>query len=143
MSRVVLEFPVPAIYRQSVKLRIDDINYGNHLGHDTLVSLLHDARCGWLAEQGLTELSVDGDSLGWVVAELIVNYRAEAFYGERLEIELALGKLGSKGVEIYQRVLSEEGVVIAVAKVGVVFFDYVARQAAAVPENFKQLAKKF
>lgn len=142
MSRIVLEFPAPAIYSHPVRLRIDDINYGQHLGHDTLVSLLHDARCGWLAEQGLTELSVDGKSLGWVVAELAVNYRAEAFYADELQVELALGELGSKGAEIFHRVVRNDGVEIAVAKVGVVFFDYVTRKAAAVPENFKQLAKR-
>ncbi len=142
MSRIVLEFPGPAIYSHTVSLRIDDINYGNHLGHDTLVSLLHDARCGWLAEQGLTELTVDGEALGWVVAELVVNYRAEAFYADELQIELAIGDLGSKGAEIFHRVVRKDGVEIAVAKVGVVFFDYVTRKAAAVPENFKQLAKR-
>ncbi|WP_027848829.1 acyl-CoA thioesterase [Marinospirillum minutulum] len=142
MSRITLDFPAPAIYSHPVRLRISDINYGNHLGHDTLVSLLHDARCGWLAKHGLTELTVDGKSLGWVVAELVVNYRAEAFYDDELQVELAIGEIGSKGAEIYHRVVGKEGVEVAVAKVGVVFFDYIARKAAAVPENFIQLAKR-
>ncbi len=142
MSRVILEFPEPAIYSHPVRLRISDINYGNHLGHDTLVSLLHDARCGWLAKYGLTELTVDGESLGWVVAELVVNYRAEAFYDDQLQVELAIGEIGSKGAEIYHRVVGKEGVEVAVAKVGVVFFDYTKRKAAAVPENFIQLVKR-
>jgi len=128
MSRITLDFPAPAIYSHPVRLRISDINYGNHLGHDTLVSLLHDARCGWLAKHGLTELTVD-------------NYRAEAFYDDELQIELAIGEIGSKGAEIYHRVVGKEGVEVAVAKVGVVFFDYIGRKAAAVPENFIQLAK--
>lgn len=98
---VILNFPSPTIYRHSLSVRIDDINYGRHLGHDTLVSLLHDARCGWLAQQGLTELSIDGQSLGWVVADLIVNYRAEAFYADALTIELAIGKISAKGAEIF------------------------------------------
>lgn len=142
MSRNNLAFPAPAIYSHPVRLRIDDINYGQHLGHDTLVSLLHDARCGWLATHGLTELTVDGESLGWVVAELVVNYRAEAFYADELQIELAIGEISSKGAEIFQRVVRNDGIEIALAKVAVVFFDYVARKAAAVPENFIQLAKR-
>ena len=142
MSRTTLEFPALAIYSHPVRLRISDINYGQHLGHDTLVSLLHDARCGWLAQQGLTELSVDGQSLGWVVAELTVNYRAEAFYADELDIELALGELGSKSAEIFHRVVRKDGVEIALAKVVVVYFDYVNRQAAKVPDNFKQLAQR-
>lgn len=139
---VILNFPSPTIYRHSLSVRIDDINYGRHLGHDTLVSLLHDARCGWLAQQGLTELSIDGQSLGWVVADLIVNYRAEAFYADALTIELAIGKISAKGAEIFHKVVRNDGVEIALAKVGVVFFDYATHKAAAVPENFILLAKK-
>lgn len=142
MSRINLQFPAPAIYSHPVRLRIGDINYGQHLGHDTLVSLLHDARCGWLATHDLTELTVDGKSLGWVVADLTVNYRAEAFYADELLIELSIGAIGTKNAEIFQRVVRSDGIEIAIAKVTVVFFDYVARKAAAVPENFIQLAKK-
>ena len=43
----VLHPDSPFISTQTV--RIADINYGNHLGHDRLVSLLHQARVEALA----------------------------------------------------------------------------------------------
>lgn len=141
MSRNNLAFPAPTIYSHPLRLRIGDINYGQHLGHDTLVSLLHDARCGWLATHGLTELTVDGKSLGWVVADLTVNYRAEAFYADELLIELSIGVIGTKSAEIFHRVVRSDGVEIAIAKVTVVFFNYETRKAAAVPENLIDLIK--
>ncbi|MBE0506022.1 MAG: acyl-CoA thioesterase [Marinospirillum sp.] len=140
MPRVSLDFPQSVVYSHVVRLRISDINYGQHLGHDTLVSLLHDARCGWLRQAQLSELSIGGDHIGWVVAELVVNYKAEAFYGDELHIELAVGEIGSKGAEIFHRVVSQAGAVVGVAKVGVVFFDFATRQAVAVPQAFLQLA---
>ncbi|EKE76724.1 acyl-CoA thioesterase [Gallaecimonas xiamenensis] len=137
MARITLQFPTPVLYRCPLTLRIGDINHGQHLGHDTLVSLLHEGRCCWLASHGLSE----GDSGGaaQVVAELAVNYLGEAFYPQQLTMELAAGELSSKGVEIYQRLSREDGKAVAVAKVGLVFFDMGARAAVAVPDAFKAL----
>lgn len=142
MARVELEFPQESFYTHRQAVRITDINYGQHLGHDTLVSLLHEARCAWLASAGISELSIDGGTVGWVVADLVVNYKKEAFYPDQLSIELAVGELGRKGVELMHRVTRGDGELVAVAKTGMVFFDYVKRQAVAVPERFLQLSKK-
>ena len=140
MPRIKLEFPEKIVYRHQLNLRINDINYGQHLGHDTLVTLMHEARCSWLAEAGLSELSINGGHVGWVVAELAVNYKVEAFYPDRLSIELAVGELGSKGVEIYHRLVRGDGNTVAIAKTGMVFFDYAKHHASEVPESFTQLA---
>jgi len=140
MSRIELEFPEASVFCQQIKLRVSDINYGQHLGHDTLISLLHEARCCWLASAGLSEISLDGEQVGWVVAELAVNYKSEAFYPEQLSIELAVGDVGRKGVEVYHRVLRSSGETVAIAKTGLVFFDFKTHQATEVPEQFKKLA---
>lgn len=140
MPRTSLEFPAAVVYRHPLTLRICDINYGQHLGHDTLVSLLHDARCGWLDSHGLSELNLGGEGIGWVVAELVVHYQAEAFYADALVIELAIGEISTKGAELYHRVVRSDGAQVALAKTGVVFFDYASRKAVAVPENFLKLA---
>jgi acyl-CoA thioesterase FadM len=140
MSRIKLEFPEKTVYCHQLNLRINDINYGQHLGHDTLVTLMHEARCSWLAEAGLSELSINGGQVGWVVAELAVNYKVEAFYPDRLSIELTVGDLGSKGVEIYHHLVRGDGKTVAIAKTGMVFFDYEKHQASPVPETFLKLA---
>ncbi|SFB99290.1 Acyl-CoA thioesterase FadM [Marinospirillum celere] len=140
MARVQLEFPADPVFSHRQALRISDINYGQHLGHDTLVSFLHEARCSWLASAEITELSIDGGTVGWVVADMIVNYRKEAFYPDQLTIDLALGELGRKGVEVLHRVTRSDGELVAMAKTGMVFFDYVSHQAVPVPENFLRLS---
>lgn len=140
MSRIQLEFPDPVVFCCPLNVRVSDINYGQHLGHDTLVSLLHEARCRWLAEAGLSETSLDGGSVGWVVAELAVNYTAEAFYPDTLSIELAIGQVGRKGVEVYHRVVRGEDQTVAIAKTGLVFFDFTTHKAVEVPKKFKDLA---
>ena len=140
MARTRLEFPELAVFNCQQELRIADINYGQHLGHDTLVSLLHEARCRWLATAGLTELNLDGQQqVGWVVAELVVNYLAESFYPDCLNLELAIGEQTSRGVELLHRVTRSDGKVVALARVGLVFFSYASRRAVTTPERFLQI----
>lgn len=127
------------LHSQSLKIRIDDINYGNHLGHDKLVSLLHNARCAWLHEHKLSEIKLGQDGLGWVVANLNVNYLAEAFFADQLTLELGLIKLGNKSVTLGQKVTNEHDELIATAEVSLVFYNYHQRQAVAAPDAFKAL----
>ncbi len=58
---MMLVTKVPAItqclFSATLEVRISDINYGNHLGHDSLVSLLHEARVRFLRHLGYTELN--------------------------------------------------------------------------------------
>ncbi|ODC02504.1 hypothetical protein BFW38_02035 [Terasakiispira papahanaumokuakeensis] len=143
MSRQHLRFPhEKRVHRHQLKVRISDLNYGQHLGHDALVSLLHQARVSWWAAHGLAEWDIGG--VGTVIADLAVEYRAEAFWDDCLTIELAVGEVGRKGAEIWHRIVKshpEGEQEIAIARIGMVFFDFQARQAVAVPDVFHQVIK--
>ena len=84
MARIKLIFPNNIIYTLSVPVRITDINYGNHLGNDALVSILHEARVHWLSSLNYTELNIEGKSI--IMNELAVNYLKEMFYGDVIKI---------------------------------------------------------
>ena len=53
-----------------VLVRISDINYGNHLGNDSLVSIIHEARILWLKSLNYTELNIEGTGL--IMSDLAV-----------------------------------------------------------------------
>ncbi len=139
MSRLQLTFPQPVVYTHRLPVRINDINYGQHLGHDRLVTLLHEARCAWLAAAGYSEIDIQGTGL--VIADLQLCYQAESFYGDTLDIQLALGELGSKSAQVYHQVVRvADQQVIATARTTQVFFDYQTRKPTQIPEAFKRLA---
>lgn len=143
MPRQHLCFPQDhLVHRHQLQVRISDLNYGQHLGHDALVSLLHQARVSWWAAHGLAEWDIGG--VGTVIADLAVEYRAEAFWGDCLTVEIAVGEMGRKGAEIWHRIVKphpEGEQDIAIARIGMVFFDFQSRQAVAVPEAFHQVIK--
>ncbi|MEO9210776.1 MAG: thioesterase family protein, partial [Ginsengibacter sp.] len=76
MARIKLELPQKSIATVSIPVRITDINYGNHVGNDALVSILHESRMLFLKQHGFTELNAGGNAL--ILNELVVLYKNES-----------------------------------------------------------------
>jgi acyl-CoA thioesterase FadM len=137
MARVQVDEPDEVLYSHELRVRITDINYGNHLGHDTLVSMLHDARAAFFRDSGIEEWDTDGCAL--IVVDLAVSYRAEACFGQELRVEIGAGEVGSRGCELLYRVTDlDSGTVVALAKTGVVFVDPSSHQVVRIPALFRQ-----
>lgn len=121
------------VFTTTLKVRIGDINYGGHLGHDRLITLLHQARCDFLAALGASEADCFG--VGLIMRSLSVDYLGEAFYGDRLSVTMTVEALRTTRFMLsYQ--LTKEDKVIASAKTLMVAFDYQARKVMALPQAF-------
>jgi acyl-CoA thioester hydrolase len=137
MARIKLEIPNKKVFTVNIPIRITDINYGNHLGNDALVSIIQEARVQWLAAANYTELSVGGAAL--IMADLAVEYKGEGFYGDTLNVYIALGEISKVSFEIYYEITTTRNgnnILIAKAKTGMVCFDYTSRKVAAIPAVF-------
>lgn len=138
MPRVRIAFPDPPIFSAEIEVRVSDLNYGNHLGHDSLVSLLHEARVRFFRHFGMEERDMGG--VGILLADLAVTYRAQVFYGQTLRIDIAIGEAGARSCDLVYRVTDRDaGEVVALAKTGIVFFDYEAKRMADIPASFRRL----
>jgi acyl-CoA thioester hydrolase len=138
MPRMKLDLPAIFDFATELEVRVGDVNYGGHLGHDALLSLVHEARLRFLAGHGFSEKDAGGPGL--ILADLSVVYRAEAFRGDRLLVEVAARNPGRTGFDLFYRLskqpASEE---VARAKTSMVFFDYGTRRVAAMPGSFLSL----
>jgi hypothetical protein len=142
MARIKLILPENIIHTLTIPVRITDINYGNHLGNDALVSILHEARVHWLHSLNYTELNIEGKSI--IMNELAVNYLKEMFYGDIIQIELSVGDITPLGFELYYRMSIEkngENLISAIAKTGLIFFDYTAKKTSSIPDVFLEKIK--
>jgi len=135
MSRAGLSLPSQFDFVTDLIVQARDINYGGHLGHDAAVSLLHEARRRFLAAGGLTEAVVDGPGL--IMLELEVRYVAEAFWGDRICMELAVTGVGAARCEFRYRV-GRAGQELLRARTLMGFFDYKTRRIARRPADFLQ-----
>jgi acyl-CoA thioester hydrolase len=136
MVRVTLELPKQFSFSTEIPIRISDINYNNHLGHDSIITLIHEARVRFLNAYGFNELDIDG--FGLVMTDLAILYKAEGFYGEILTIEVGIQDFTKYGCDIVYRVTNKEtGTEVARAKTGVLIYDYEKRKVVEVPKRFK------
>jgi acyl-CoA thioester hydrolase len=138
MPRVEVDLPETFPFQIELPIRIGDLNYGNHLGNDSVLSLAQEARARFFRGYGWTELAIEG-SVGIVVVDAAVVYRAEGRYGMSLRVELAFADVRSRGCDVLYRMSdAATGREIARLKTGLVFFDYAARKVALMPSAFRE-----
>lgn len=138
MQRVRLEFPEgDLLHRHPLTVRITDMNYGHHLGHDTLVSLLHEARSQALLSLGLTEWDLGG--LPCVVADLAVQYHTQARWPDSLIVETAIPVPRHKAITVFHRVLArDDDRLVATARLNLLLLDPASGRVATVPDAVSQ-----
>jgi acyl-CoA thioester hydrolase len=138
MGRIKIDMPGNFFAKCSIPVRISDINYGNHVGNDAFVALLHEARMQWLGQWGYTELDVEG--VGLIMSDLAVEFRNEAFYGDVVEVRIGCGEVSRVGFELYYHLSAkrnDELIVLAHAKTGMVCYDYAVKKVASIPVNLR------
>lgn len=136
MGRIKLEIPEKVIGTFNIPVRITDINYGNHVGNDAFVSIIHEARMQWLRQYGYTELSIEG--IGLIMSDLAVEFKNEAFYGDMAEIRLGVADVSRVGFDLYYQLFVKRNdglILLAKAKTGMICYDYQAKKVAAIPEK--------
>jgi acyl-CoA thioester hydrolase len=140
MARIKIELPEKDIVTVRVPVRITDLNYGNHVGNDTFVSIIHEARVQWLAELNASELNVFGTGL--IMGDLVIEFKKESFYGDVIEVKLFAGEITRVSFEIYYQLsVQRDGVtiILANAKTNMICYDYEAKKTVSVPEELKKL----
>jgi len=139
MGRVKIKFPEQKpLYTASIPVRITDINYGNHLGNDALLSLIHESRMQLLSQWGYDELNAGGSAL--IMADVMIAYRGEAFYGDILQVKLYAEELTNHSFDLLYHIATEREdkiLEIAHAKTGMICFDYGTRKIVPMGEGLR------
>ena len=137
MARIKIEIPKKFIYKTEIPIRISDINYGGHLGNDSLLSIIHEARLQFLKHLGYSESNIEGT--GIIMIDSAIQYKSEAFYADELIIEVAVTDFTGIGCDFVFRLTNKNSnKEIATAKTGIVFFNYEKRKTAPVPAEFRK-----
>lgn len=140
MARVKIEFPEQSIGAVTIPVRITDINYGNHVGNDSFVSIIHEARVQWLQQNNLSELDIGGCSL--IMGDIAIEFKSESFYGDIIEVRLAAGELSRVSFELYYQLSTKRNdktIVLANAKTGMVCYDYTLKKITTIPDLIKEI----
>lgn len=137
MARIKLEMPENFSFQTELTVRITDLNYGGHLGNADTLSLIHEARVRFLRSFGYSELDVEG--FGTIMLDSVVLYKAQAFAGDTLLVEVAAGDFSRLGCDLFYRLTKKEtGAIVATAKTGLAVFDYENQKRVSPPAAFVQ-----
>lgn len=136
MSRIKIAFPENVSYTATIPVRITDLNYGNHVGNDAVLSMIHEARMQFLTHFGFTELNCAG--VGLIMSDVGIEFKKEIFYGDTLSVQIAAVNFTSVGFDLFYRLFNKENIVVALAKTGMICYNYEAKKIAAVPAEVKE-----
>jgi len=142
MARLKINLPEKKLATVSVPVRITDINFGNHVANSAIVEIIHEARVQFLQKHNFTELDVAGAAL--IMSELLVEYKRESFYKDSLEVTIFCGEVSKVAFELFYQISANRNrqeILIALAKTGMVCFDYKMKKVIAVPEELKSILR--
>lgn len=124
------------------KVPISDINYGGHMGNDKSLALFHEARIAFLKSLGFSELHI-GSGAGIIMKYAHIDYLAEVFHGDDLEVTVTLGKQEGLLFELdYEVKRSQDQKLVFTGQTGILPFDYEKRKVARIPQEFLDKIKK-
>lgn len=135
MARIKVAIPAHTTFETKIPVRITDLNYGNHLGNDALLSMLHEARMQLLNHFGYSELNLGGASM--IMADVAIEYKGEGFYGDTITFKMTFDEIHKYGFDITYHLLNQHNKEIARAKTGMLCFNYKERKLMALPEEVK------
>lgn len=137
MPRVTINVPENFLFTCEIPVRINDINYGGHVGNDAILSIIHDARVQFYRSLGYkSELNFDGP-IGHIIADAALVYKSESFIGDTMVVNIAIDDYNKYGFDMmYLLTNKATGKEIARGKTGIVFYDYDRKKIATIPQSF-------
>lgn len=128
------------MFQTNITVRIGEVNYGGHLGNDSLLTILQEARLQMLQQYGLSELSAGGH--GMIMADVMIAYQGEAFHGDVLTVSIYATQISSLSFDLLYEVVTLRGnqrQKIAAAKTGMVCFDYNLRKVCEMSSQLQDV----
>jgi acyl-CoA thioester hydrolase len=136
MSRLKIQLPEAFSFSTKIPVRITDLNYGNHVGNDAILSIIHEGRMQFLQHSGYTEMEFAG--VGMIMSEVEISFRTEAFYGDEIIISIAAGDHSRIGFDLFYKLEKEvdgKKTMVAAARTGMICFDYKNKKITSLPQE--------
>ena len=134
MARIHISLPDKFLFETEISIRASDLNYGGHVGNDTMLTLLQEARIQFYRSLGFpNEISFEG-SVGQIITDAAIQYKSESFLGDVLIVQIAVADFNKHGFDLLYLVTNKAtGKEIARGKTGIVSFDYTKHKMVSVP----------
>jgi acyl-CoA thioester hydrolase len=137
MARIKIDLPESFSFSTSITVRITDLNYGAHVGNDTVLSFIHEARFRFLQSLGYTEFNLEG--VGLIMSDAALVFKNEIYYGDELLFSLRAVEFIRVGFDLIYKIekkpLDQPLITVALAKTMMVCFNYEQKKVVPLPEK--------
>ena len=135
MARIKIDLPRKFPFTANIPVRITDINFGGHVGNDTILSIVHEARAQFFTHCGYTELDFAG--AGTIMSDVAIEYKNQTYYGDTILASVAVGEITKVAFDLFYKLekRSADGKrsIVALAKTWMVCYNYDLKKVAAIP----------
>jgi acyl-CoA thioester hydrolase len=138
MPQVKLELPNEFSFSTIIPIRITDLNYGGHVGNDTVLTLFHEARMQFLTHYGASEMNFGG--AGLIMRNVAIEFKKEIFYGDAIKVYVTLANFSKVSFDVFYKMTKADETIVATGKTGMVCYNYELKKIVNVPE---EMWKKF
>lgn len=142
MNRIKIQLPEKFYFSTILSVRITDLNYGGHLGNDTVLSIIQEARQQYLLSKGFEELNING--LGLIMADTMIEYKKEMNYADKLIVSVAAIDFDKIGFDFYYKIEIDNSVgqdIAVKAKTGMILYDYQQKKKATISDEIMNKLK--
>lgn len=127
-------------FHRTLTVRVNDLNYGNHVGHQIFLAYFQEARVAYLNQFGFSELDMGG--CGMILIEAGCKYKRALFLNDRIDVACAVVELKPKRFTMAYRIerdkdVCAEGFTINLA------FDYQSESVVRLPDQFVRRIRAF
>ena len=143
MARIRIDLPDQFAFVTSIPIRVSDLNYGAHVGNDSVLSLIHEARVQFLGQLGYTEFQFAG--VGLIMSDAGIEFKNELFYGDVVRISIACANYGKVNFDMFYKLEKgfintniDKPILVAAAKTSMVCYDYKNKKIIPIPDEALQ-----
>ena len=136
MPRNKIEVPASFSFSCSIPVRISDVNYGGHVGNDSILSIMHEARMQYLQHLGVSELDFGGTGL--IMTDVSIEFKMESFYGDTIQVQVTAADFSRVAFNIYYQLskpVEGQKRIIANGQTGMVCYNYAAKKVSSIPSH--------
>tara|TARA_R110000744_G_scaffold100378_1_gene193654 strand:- start:2167 stop:2577 length:411 start_codon:yes stop_codon:yes gene_type:complete len=120
-----------------IKVRGYHLDIFQHVNNARYLEFLEEGRWAFFDDFGGVELMEEG--IAWAVVNININFRAEAGFGDTLEVQTRYIKLGNRSITMKQTIINTQTQdLVAEADVTYVCFSKTLKAAVALPNDLRQ-----
>lgn len=129
-----------ASFTHRLTVRFRDCDPLGHVNNAVYLTYLEETRFAhWRAEWGFGTADPAPDIPGVILARVEIDYRAQARYGDVLEIRMKVTSLGRSSFTYEYEIVDARGGLVATAKSVMVMFDYKTQKPVPLPDRVREM----